>query len=53
MMLFNPEVGELDRKAGRGQGHNECYSETEKPKWGMLPGDQRKFTLPERLESNK
>jgi hypothetical protein len=36
------------RKAGRGKGDNECYSET-KP-WGMLPGDQRRVTLPPRLK---
>jgi hypothetical protein len=27
------------RKAGRGKGDNECYSETKKSQsWGMLPG---------------
>jgi hypothetical protein len=30
---------------------NECYSETKKNwSWGMLPGDPRKVTLPQRLK---
>jgi hypothetical protein len=47
-------VSVCGRKAGRGQGHNECCSETkENLSWGMSPEDQRKVTLPDKLESNK
>jgi hypothetical protein len=37
-------------KAGRGNGDNEWYSETKKNWiWGILPGDQRRVTLLQRL----
>jgi hypothetical protein len=37
--------------AGRGKEINECYNETkENQTWGMLPGDQRRVTLPQKLE---
>jgi hypothetical protein len=45
MMLFDPKVGlnikggKCGRKAGKGMGDNECYSETKKKwSWGLLPG---------------
>jgi hypothetical protein len=57
MMLFDPEVG-LSIKgrnvAGSQEGGrriNECYSETkENWSWGMLAGDQRRVTSPQRLK---
>jgi hypothetical protein len=57
MMLFDPEVGPSIKKrnvAGR-QGEarevKESYSETkENWSWGMLPGDQRRVTSPQRLK---
>jgi hypothetical protein len=34
-----------------GKGDNECYSKTkENQSWGILPGDQRRVTLPQRLK---
>jgi hypothetical protein len=43
--------GNCGRKAGRGKGDDECYSETKLNwSWGMLPGDQRRVTSPQRLE---
>jgi hypothetical protein len=58
MMLFDPEVGvsiRAENVAGRqGRGRREskeCCSETKKNwSWGVLPGDQRRVTLPQRLE---
>jgi hypothetical protein len=57
MMLFDPEVGPSIKggnKAGRQGGRreiNECYSETkENRSWGMLPGDQKSVTSPQRLK---
>jgi hypothetical protein len=57
MMLFDPEVGPSIKRgnvAGRqggGREINECYSKTKKKRsWGMLPGDQRRVTSPQRLE---
>jgi hypothetical protein len=39
---------------GTGKGDNECYSQTKKNwRWGMLPGNQRKVTLPQRLKQAK
>jgi hypothetical protein len=57
MMPFDSEVGpcikgeECGRKAGRGKRDKECYSETKENRiWGMLPGDQRWVTSPQRLK---
>jgi hypothetical protein len=37
--------------AGRQGEINGCYSETKKNRsWGMLPGDQRRVTSPQRLK---
>jgi hypothetical protein len=39
------------RRQGGGREINECYSETkENRRWEMLPGDQRRVTLLQRLE---
>jgi hypothetical protein len=36
---------------GGGREINECYSKTkENWSWGMLPGDQRRVTSPQRLK---
>jgi hypothetical protein len=38
-------------RQGTGREINEHYSETKKNwSWGMLPGDQRRVTSPQRLE---
>jgi hypothetical protein len=56
MMLFDPEVGP-SIKGGNVAGRqaeeeiNECQSETkENQSWGMLPGDQKRVTMPQRLK---
>jgi hypothetical protein len=60
MMLFDPEVSlsiKGENVAGRqgwGREINECYSETkENWSWGILPGDHRRVTLPQRLKEPK
>jgi hypothetical protein len=57
MMLFDPEVdlsikGEnVAERQGVGRKINECYSKTKENQSGeMLPGDQRRVTLPQRLK---
>jgi hypothetical protein len=57
MMLFDPEVGpsikvgNVAGKQGEGREINECFSETKKNRIrGMLPGDQRRVTLLQRLK---
>jgi hypothetical protein len=56
MVLFDPKVSPsikwgCGRKAGRGREINECYSKTkENQSWGILPGDQRRVTSPQRLK---
>jgi hypothetical protein len=56
MMLFDPEVGRASEggmwQEGRmGEGDNECYSETKKNQsWRMIPGDQKRVTLHQRLK---
>jgi hypothetical protein len=38
-------------RSGEGREINECYSKTkENWSWGMLPGDQRRVTSPQRLK---
>jgi hypothetical protein len=38
-------------RQGRGREINECYSGTKKNwSWRMLPGDQRRVTLPQRVK---
>jgi hypothetical protein len=38
-------------RQGGGREINECYSKTkENQSWGMLPGDQRRVTLPQMLK---
>jgi hypothetical protein len=57
MMFFDPEVGlsiKGENVAGRQGGGgeiNECFSKTkENQSWGLLPGDQRRVTSPQRLK---
>jgi hypothetical protein len=56
IMLFDPKEGPCIKGgnvAGRQGGEkeiNECYSEPKKTSWGMLPGDQRRVTLPQRVK---
>jgi hypothetical protein len=57
MMLFDPEEGlsikegTVAGRQGREREINECYSKTkENWSWGMLPGDQKRVTSPQRLE---
>jgi hypothetical protein len=45
--------GNVAGRQGRGREINEFYSETkENWSWGMLPGDQRRVTLPQRLKQS-
>jgi hypothetical protein len=57
MILFDPKVGPIIKgwnvagRHGGGREINECYSETkENQGCGLLPGNQRRVTLPQRLK---
>jgi hypothetical protein len=58
MMLFDTEVGpsikgeHMAARQGGGREINECYSETKKNQSWVLPGDQRRVTLPQRLKQS-
>jgi hypothetical protein len=58
-MIFGQEVGPIIKggnvvgRQGGGREINECYSKTkDNGSWGMLPGDQRRVTLPQRLKQS-
>jgi hypothetical protein len=42
--------GSVAGRQGGGREINECYSKTEKPVLGNVPGNQRRVTLSQKLE---